>query len=195
MDPLLVASSVRQGDGVVEPAKEGALLAFGKSLMPAKEGDLDATLHMDKFVDTTLVQFPFGELAIKQTALKAFYLYEWYRLWDIPAAALKAHMGEPWNPCSNPVTLDEVNAPLLKQYPYVVSTKTNGLRVQVMITVHPMTGSLVVLMVDRTMGMYEMGVQMLGSVGEEMRLGCILDGELVERSDGRWGFILFDVIA
>lgn len=75
----------------------------------------------------------------------------------MPAAALKPHMGQAWNPCSNPVTLDEVNAPLLKQYPYVVSTKTNGMRVQLMVTRHPSTRSLTILMVDRTMAMYDVG--------------------------------------
>lgn len=104
-------------------------------------------------------------------------------------------MEHPWNPCSNPVTLDEVNVPLLRQYPYIVSTKTNGMRLQVLVTRHPVTKSLVVLMVDRTMSMYDVGAQTLGYGGDEMLDGCILDGELVERSDGKWGFVLFDVVA
>lgn len=194
VDPLLIASSLRAQESVDEPERQGTFLAYGKSLMPLRDAD-ESLQCLNTFVDTTLVSFPFMELAVKQAALRAYYLYEWYRLWDIPPSALHAHMGEPWNPCSNPVTLDEVNAPLLKQYPYVVSTKTNGLRVQLLVTVHPATRSLAVIMVDRTMGMYDVGVQMLGYQGDEMRAGCILDGELVERTDGCWGFILFDVVA
>jgi hypothetical protein len=55
VDPLLVASSLRQGDGVVEPLSDGSVMAFGKSLMPGKDSACDASMHMDGFVDTTLV--------------------------------------------------------------------------------------------------------------------------------------------
>lgn len=36
---------------------------------------------------------------------------------------------------------------------------------------------------------------MLGAQGEVLADGCILDGELVERTDNKWGFVMFDVIA
>lgn len=104
-------------------------------------------------------------------------------------------MGTPWNPCSNPVTLDEINVPLLKQYPYIVSTKTNGIRVQVLIITHPTTHSPMLFMVDRNTHFYDVGASLIGDKMHELCEGSILDGELVERTDGVWAFVLFDVIA
>lgn len=108
-------------------------------------------------------------------------------------------MSEPWNPCSNPVTLDEINAPILKKFPYVVSTKTNGVRVQVMMIRHPTTQLPIVLMVDRNTTFYDVGASALSNVDDEVRdsicKGTILDGELVERFDHTWAFVLFDVVA
>jgi hypothetical protein len=52
-----------------------------------------------------------------------------------------------------------------------------------------------VVMVDRNTSFYDVGASLVGNKMHELCEGTILDGELVERTDGQWAFILFDVVA
>jgi hypothetical protein len=135
IDTMLIAKDAHQDeDQMDEPisfqSKDAVhSLSFAPVMPIQPRADADNAAPMRAFVDTTLTKFPFPELLIQDHTLSAYCLFRWYQLWDVPAPALKPHMNDPWNPCSNPVTLDEINAPLLKQYPYIVSTKSNGVRV------------------------------------------------------------------
>lgn len=151
--------------------------------------------HSAQFTDTALAAFPFAEWRLRDAALEAYCLFHWYRLWDVPAPALRPHASAPWNPCSNPVTLDECNAPLLRAYPYVISTKTNGVRVQLFCLRHPATRAPLALMVDRNVNFYDVGALCLAGEAERLAAGAILDGEFVRARDGGWAFVLFDGVA
>jgi mRNA capping enzyme, catalytic domain/mRNA capping enzyme, C-terminal domain len=189
VDPMLLVSE--QFRDVPEDEPNELLSLMNAPIVEPSKQPIDAPL-VHSFSDTSLTSFPFPELALTSFALQSYCLFQWYKLWDVPAPALKPHMSEAWNPCSNPITLDEINAPLLRKFPYIVSTKTNGIRVQLMVIRHPVTFQLVTIMVDRNMGMYDIGIACLNGCDA---VGTLLDGELVERTDGKWAFILFDVVA
>lgn len=109
--------------------------------------------------------------------------------WELPPQALAPHTHERWNPCPNPVTLDELNLPIVLNYPYTFAEKTDGVRVQLIACCPnrmPYLG-----MIDRKGNVYRMDPVVSMGVSDLV----VLDGEIVQgHRDDVFYFVMFDCI-
>jgi hypothetical protein len=106
--------------------------------------------------------------------------------WEIPKQALIYHKNETWNPCPNPVTLDELNIPIILNYPYIVAEKTDGIRIQVMFHNGYVAGF------DRAGTCFKIPYPMPSN----MYGTTVLDGELVvdASNEKKYYIVIFDTI-
>ena len=90
-------------------------------------------------------------------------------------------------PAPNPVSLMRKDLGRLEQHAYGVSAKTDGTRYVLL----ALQGQ--VLMIDRAYNMHVVPLQLEAPAYEG--LGSVLDGELVQCSDGTWRYLVFDCAA
>jgi len=130
--------------------------------------------------------FPFPEWKEKNKLI-ADSMYQYYiSSWEIPKQALLPHIHETWNPCPNPVTLDELNLPIILNYPYIVAEKTDGVRLQFLFV------NGYVAAFDRSGTCFKIPYPLPSN----MISMAVLDGELVidEKNPNKYYYVVFDCI-
>jgi hypothetical protein len=88
-------------------------------------------------------------------------------------------------PGPQPVSIERRHFPVLKQAPYVVCEKTDGVRHALMCL--KIDGKKIVLMVNRNIEFYVVPIRM-------QHIDVILDGELVKSHEGKWLYMVYDVV-
>ena len=91
-------------------------------------------------------------------------------------------------PGSNPVSIERCMIAQLSTEPYWAGAKTDGQRLLLLAVT--LEGVQLCVLIDRALRMFVVGGE-LPTVGFE---GSLLDGELVECSDGKWRFYVFDAV-
>lgn len=88
-------------------------------------------------------------------------------------------------PGPQPVSIERRHFPLVKQNPYVVCEKTDGVRHALMC--FKFEGKKMVMLVNRNVEFYIVPIRM-------QHTDVILDGELVKSHDGKWLYMVYDVV-
>lgn len=96
-------------------------------------------------------------------------------------------------PGCNPVSIGRHHLPELSEAPYLVSLKSDGVRYSLFLTMRPVDGGPIALLIDRTWTMYEIEV-----IAPELFFlqTTILEGELVWQQPGEQTlmFLVFDAV-
>lgn len=98
---------------------------------------------------------------------------------------LKNGRHPPIFPGPQPVSIERRHIPILKQNPYVVCEKTDGVRHVLMCFKHE--GKKVVVMINRNLECKVVPIRM-------QHTDVILDGELVQCHDGKWLYMVYDIV-
>lgn len=109
--------------------------------------------------------------------------------WGFPNS-VAYHPTKRFNPCPLPISMGKDGFKNLVMKDYFVSEKLDGERYQ-MVLMELSSGDCIVVMVDRSMHMYEIEGEGVSTLFQQ---GTLLDGELVQTTDGRMEFIIFDVV-
>jgi len=140
-------------------------------------------------MDRKVIPLPLEE----NESLKEKVYHMYLNSWELPPQALAPHSHERWNPCPNPVTLDELNLPILLNYPYTFAEKTDGVRVQ-LIYCNP-NRTIYTGLIDRKGNIYKL--ELKGTEAETLQGSdfFVLDGEIVQGfKDNVFYFVMFDCI-
>lgn len=129
--------------------------------------------------------------SVVDTAEERTYFWQsLMRLWKVPKR--KAGYAT-FSPSCNPVSLSRAALPTLRENPYLIALKSDGVRYTLFLTLRPDGVSPVALMVDRARTMHE--VEMLAPEAY-FREGTVLEGELVweQPMQTRMVFHVFDAV-
>ena len=88
-----------------------------------------------------------------------------------------------------PVSLERKNFYKLKQFPYLVCVKSDGLRFLLL------RFNKIVYFVDRSFTFYKVNIKFDSDSDSNESLEFMLDGELIKTKDGKWSYIAHDCIS
>lgn len=92
-------------------------------------------------------------------------------------------------PGPQPISIERKHFPLLRRSNYVVCEKTDGVRHVMMCFKHE--NKNMCLITNRNLDMYLVNLRVPTSAYEK---GTILDGEIVKSLEGRWMFMVYDIV-